>query len=85
MSTQSARILLEVVAGILPGTPEPEFTKRWAITSALWERLIDAKTEALADDVVKEIEAIYDEAQKYAASLRDPRRLNWVRLDWLYL
>lgn len=34
---ESAKLIIEVTAGIIPGEPEESFTKRWAITSAEWE------------------------------------------------
>lgn len=79
--SESARVIVEVVAGLLPGRdPEPEFTRRWALTSAEWEQASETGTQL---DVLA---AVNGKAQDYAASLMlRPDRLNWVRLDWIWL
>jgi hypothetical protein len=77
---ESAKLIIEVVAGLLPGKdPEPEFTKRWAVTSDQWYAAgtDEAKLDLLADRGGK--------ADEYAASLRNPGRFNWVRTDWVWL
>lgn len=74
---ESARCAWEVTAGIVPGTPEPEFTKRWGMTSSEWH---DVPREQ-AKTRFEELEA---EAERYAHDLREPARLNWVRLDWVW-
>ena len=75
---ESARILLEVQAGVLPGTPEPEFTRQWAISSREWN-------EAGADQGVLLAEA-NGKMQGYAAYLMmQPDRLNWVKTEWIWL
>lgn len=74
---KSAKVLIEVQAGIVPGTPMPEYTKRWAITSEQWA----GETAQAREDIVR----IYGESREYAATLEDPRKLNWVRRDWLFL
>lgn len=78
---ESARVIVEVVAGLIPGKdPEPEFTRRWAITSQEWQ-------EAQANDKSGELLAtVNGKAQGYAALLMlQPDRLNWVRTDWVWL
>jgi hypothetical protein len=73
---ESARVIIEVQAGIIPEQPEPEFTKRWVITSEEWE---DGQSDVL-------LSTRYGQAQGYAAMLAlHPERFNWVRVDWLYL
>ena len=74
----SAKILIEVVAGLLPGKdPDPRYTRRWAITSEEWRDAEDEGT-LLAER--------NGQAQGYAAWLMmQPDRLNWVRLDWVYV
>lgn len=72
---ERCRVVWEVLAGVIPGEPIPELTRRWAMTSAEWEgpdgeRLLRERTAA---------------AEAYAAGLRDPRGVNWVRLEWLWL
>lgn len=36
---ESARCMWEVMAGVIPGTPMPEYTKRWGLTSREWEAI----------------------------------------------
>ncbi|MGI5286671.1 hypothetical protein ACQEVF_25485 [Nonomuraea polychroma] len=75
---ESARVILEVVAGLVPGKPQPEMTRRWVLTTKDWEGLSDeARGIALAE--------LNGKAQGYAGWLMlQPDRLNWVRLDWLW-
>ena len=78
-----ARLIIEVVAGLLPGKdPDPEFTKRFAITSKAWRAAQDAGGDA-AGRLLAETNG---KAQGYAALLMlQPDRLNWVRTDWVWL
>jgi hypothetical protein len=78
MSTGAARVIIEVVAGVLPEHPEPEYTKRWGITSDEWEAAGPNAPDLLAER--------NGQAQGYAALLMlQPDRFNWVRVDWLWL
>lgn len=77
---ETAKVLLEVVAGIIPNQPQPELTKQWAITSADWQQATenDQQGELLSQR--------NGQAQGYAAWLcMQPDRVNWVRLDWIWL
>ncbi len=77
--SDSARVIVEVVAGLIPGQqPEQEYTRRWALTSAEWEAAGSAQSEALA--------VLNGKAQGYAGLLMlQPDRFNWVRTDWIWL
>lgn len=76
--TESARVIIEVVAGVIPQKPMPEHTKRWAITSREWE-------DAGQDQMVLLAER-NGQAQGYANLLMlQPQSLNWVRTDWIWL
>ena len=72
MDAQRARILIEVVAGLIPNQPIPEFTRRFPISETTW---------AEGDEVMK----TYGYAQEYSRSLWNPSRVNWVSLTWIYL
>lgn len=84
---ESAKLILEVVAGLIPGQPEPEYTRRWVVTSSEWE-----EAERKDDEVDPEhafhrallIAFRAAEADEYARLLRNPGRFNWVRTDWLW-
>ena len=72
----SAKLIIEVVAGLLPGQPMPEYTKRWAVTSFDWD---SAVTDQLKRALVV---GRATEADEYTWTLRNPSRVNWVRTDW---
>jgi len=77
---ESARVVIEVVAGVLPGTPMPEHTRKWAITSAEWHAAGENGTQG---QLLAERNG---QAQGYAALLMlQPDALNWVRTDWIWL
>lgn len=74
----TARVLLEVTAGIIPNKPEPELTKQWAITSEEWNEEGADQGFILA--------TANGRAQGYAGYLMmQPDRVNWVRTDWIWL
>lgn len=80
MAEDSARLVLEVVAGLIPGQPIDEHTRRYAMTSQQWEQ---AKTEGKTGDVLAEL---VGRANGYATLLMlQPDQFNWVRLDWIWL
>ena len=73
-----ARVLLEVQAGVLVGTPEHEFTKQWAISSEEWNAEGTDQSALLAE--------ANGRMQGYAALLMlQPDRLNWVQATWIWL
>lgn len=70
----SASCVWEVTAGLIPGTPTPELTKRWGMTSG--ERESEQGSSIFTWRTL--------EASHYLQRLHDPNRLNWVRLDWIW-
>jgi hypothetical protein len=75
---ENARVIVEVLAGLIPGQPELEYTRRWVLTSAEWAAAGPTQSEVLA--------VLNGKAQGYAGLLMlQPDRLNWVRVDWLWL
>lgn len=78
--TVQARVLLEVVAGLIPQRPEPELTRQYAITSEEWNR---AEEEGTIAHLLAEANG---KMQGYAGWLMmQPDRVNWVRTDWIWL
>jgi hypothetical protein len=78
MPTETARVIVEVTAGVVPGKTEDEHTRQYAITSSQWH-------EAGADQATLLAE-LNGRAQGYAGYLMlQPDHLNWVRVDWLWL
>lgn len=78
---ESTRVVVEVQAGVVPGTPEPEHTRRWVISSQRWYELESEpgkQSEVLAE--------LNGQAAGYAGLLMlQPDRFNWVRTEWLWL
>jgi hypothetical protein len=78
----TAKVGVDVVAGVLPGTPEPEYTRQWFITGDEWElagRDEDRQNQArlLAD--------MNGKAMAWAHYLMlQPDRLNWVKTEWVW-
>lgn len=76
----SARVIVEVVAGLIPNDPISEYTRRWALTGEEWRAATD---EGIAQEKLAELNG---RAQGYAMLLMlQPDRLNWVRTDWLWV
>lgn len=77
---EGARVIIEVQAGVILGHPEPEHSRRWAITTSEWER-------CASDDLRMCLLAERNgAAQGYAALLMlNMGSFNWVRTDWLWL
>ena len=74
------KALWSVYAGVIPDIPMPEHTRTWNYTSADYEA--DC---VLPEEQTPKFIQLRSEAQEYADSLSDPRRLNWVRLEWTWI
>lgn len=77
---EAAKLIIEVLAGVIPGEPMPAYTRKWVWTSGDQARLEAGDREAR-----QEYLTIAGASREYAASLEDPRRVNWVRRDWIWL
>lgn len=76
----SLRLMIEVTAGVLPGTPDPAHSRGYNITSDEWEK---AEEAGLTGPLLAELNG---QAQGYAALLMlQPDALNWVRTEWVWL
>jgi hypothetical protein len=76
---EQARCIIEVTAGIIPGTPMPEYTRRYWVTSNAWHGSTETDRAGL-------LAQTNGQAQGYAALLMlSPDVLNWVRTDWIWL
>lgn len=81
----SARVIIDVVAGVIPGTPEPELSKRWVLSSAEWDVLTLAPDPS-AMGASAALAELAGRANAYAALLMiQPDRVNWVRTEWVWL
>lgn len=98
MTDDAVKLVIEVTAGIIPGTPEAAFSRRWVITSSEWEAAQDADGELLQQaqegDAEAEGHAMHvalllafraAEADEYARLLRNPLRFNFVRTEWVWM
>lgn len=76
---QSVRCAVDVVAGILPGQAEPEFTRTFYLTSDEWHAADnDHRVHLLLD--------LSGQATAYANYLMlAPDRFNWVKLEWVWM
>lgn len=75
----SARVVLEVTAGVMDGDPLDEYTKRWYLSQVRW----DVSDE---NERAEEMAQIVGRAQGYAALLcLRPDALNWVDVKWRWL
>jgi hypothetical protein len=63
-----------VTAGLVPGQPIAQYTKQWWFTD---EEYNASNSREIWEQRTKE-------AEEYAAALRDPRSLNWVRMEWIW-
>jgi hypothetical protein len=84
---EEARLVLEVTAGLIPGRPEPELSRRWGVSSDDWHEAGKAERGDLEPGRQSELLAERNgQALAYANLLMlQPDRVNWVRLDWLWL
>lgn len=86
---KTARILIEVTAGLIPGTPEPEFTRVWTITSEEYEAAVARDNDTRENWHKLNVALLLAEraavADEYARILRNPSRFNWTRTDWIWL
>jgi hypothetical protein len=80
---ETARLIIEVVAGVIPEKPEPEFTRQYAITSAEWQQARESAQTGAEEELLA---VVAGKAQGYAGLLMlQPNRLNWVKTTWLWL
>lgn len=80
----AAKLLIEVKAGVIPGKPIAEFTKRWTWTNVDQAEMVNSDISERAAAEYRYIQ-MAGESREYAASLENPKQLNWVRRDWVWL
>lgn len=71
-----------MVAGVIPGTPIPEYSKQWSYNNDDYENDVvsydGGETPSILDRYLKE-------AHDYSISITQPRYVNWVRLEWIWI
>lgn len=81
---REARIVIEVVAGLIPGRdPDPQYTRRYVVYSDDWAKAKEDETGLALGRLLAESNG---QAIGYAEYLMmQPARVNWVRTEWIYL
>ena len=80
MPLQAAKAIFEVNAGVVPGIGMAEYHKAWGYTSEEHEQ--DRK---VPQDQPTIFSTRLREAHDYAMGLSNPRYVNWVRVDWIWV
>jgi hypothetical protein len=80
MPIQAMKAMIEVVAGVIPGTAMPEYSKRWGYTSGEHEQ--DKKVPPDQPTIFSQR---LQEAHDYAMGLSNPAYVNWVRVEWIWV
>lgn len=75
----SARYAVEVMAGVIPGQPIDELTRRWFVSSEEWAREAKSGSHQVTDE-----RSPWWKARDYAETLVDPSRVNWVQIQWVW-
>lgn len=76
----AAKAFFVVTAGIFSDEPMPEYSRQWGYTSQDYE----ADSKVRPEDITR-FAARRDEAISYARDAIDPSRVNWVRLEFMWL
>jgi hypothetical protein len=77
-----AKAFWTVTAGVLMGERMPEYSKQWCYTSADYERDIENAEKEVSETNFMRMDR---EAHEYARSITNPSRVNWVRVEFLWV
>lgn len=80
----AAKAIFTVTAGVIPGVLMPEYTKAWGYTSVDYQNDVEAlekDPERRTSDFIDKMNA----AHEYARSITDPRAVNWVKVDFMWI
>jgi len=80
MPLKAAKAFIEVEAGVIPGQPIPEYTKRWGYDVEEYE-----KDTLTPQDQPTIFSQRLQEAHNYAMGMSNPAYVNWVRVDWIWV
>lgn len=81
----SLRCQVTVTAGVIPGVIEAEYTKVWSWTDSDQQNMMQMGDMGLQNEYRMKWIAMQGESREYAASLEDPRRVNWIHRDWMWM
>lgn len=76
---RTARILIEVQAGMIPGHPDPEYTKKWTVTSEEWDEGRGLQT------VLDRLAVANAYALKLQIDSMSGLAPNWTQTDYVWL
>ncbi len=78
----AAKLIIQVTAGVIPGQPEEEYTRRYSLGSQEWEQC-QAEGPMGVGAALAELNG---RAMGYAGLLMlQPDRVNFVNVEWVYL
>jgi hypothetical protein len=83
MAILRAKAFFTVTAGIIPGTVDPQYTKHWNYTDLDYEDDVRAVQDPAP--APSKFMVMRDAAHEYARSITDPRAVNWVRVDFMWV
>jgi len=84
MAILRAKAFFTVTAGIIPGTVDPQYTKHWGYTDLDFEDDVKAMEKDPERRTSKFIERM-DAAYFYARSITNPRAVNWVHVEFVWV
>jgi len=71
-----------VSAGIVLGDTMPQYTKNFYYLSPMFDEDVE---QARAGKKDSHFQSLRDEALAYAKDMMDPRSVNWVKLEWVWV
>jgi len=77
---EALKLSIVVQAGLIVGSPDPQYTRRWEWTSTD-QLLLEEGNRDAADRWIR----VAGESREYAATIETPRLVNWVRREWIWL
>ncbi|HEV8364575.1 MAG TPA: hypothetical protein VGQ52_13755 [Gemmatimonadaceae bacterium] len=80
----AAKLWIEINAGVIPEQPMPEFRRRFELTN----QQVYPRPDATPDEkerLLSEWRRVHGEALMYFLELQNPNRVNWARMDWIWL
>lgn len=78
----SARLGIQVDAGVVPGNPMSQYSRQWFISSSEWA---EAREDLTGMEQAKLLADVNGKAQAWAMYLMlQPDRVNWVKTEWVW-
>jgi hypothetical protein len=71
-----------VTAGVIPGQKMDEYSKAWYYTSPDYEKDCERDPESTDPNIFT---TMLIEVNDYAMSITDPRTVNWVKMEFMWV